>query len=130
MQDVDLTPDGMIHDRGRGPEIKGTRITVYVIMDHYGNPDWPPERIAELYRLTVAQVQAALDYIEAHQAELSPDYEKMLARERAGNTPEVRAILAESHKRVLARLNEEQRRRVEELDRLFRVNGNGAAGGS
>ena len=41
MQDVDLTPDGMIHDRGRGPEIKGTRITVYSIMDHYGKADWP-----------------------------------------------------------------------------------------
>ena len=28
-------PPPEIHDRGRGPEIKGTRITVYDVMDYH-----------------------------------------------------------------------------------------------
>ena len=35
-----------IIDRGRGPELKGTRITVYCIMDYLRAGD-PPARIAE-----------------------------------------------------------------------------------
>ena len=34
-----------IHDRGRGPEIEGTRITVYDVMDYYCE-GWPATRIA------------------------------------------------------------------------------------
>jgi uncharacterized protein (DUF433 family) len=35
----------IIHDRGRGPEIEGTRITVYDVMDYYLD-GWPAARIA------------------------------------------------------------------------------------
>lgn len=117
-------PPPEIHNRGRGPEIKGTRITVYDVMDYYGKPAWPLERIAELFRLTVPHVEAAVQYIEEHEAELRPQYEKMLAREAAGNPPHIRALLDEIHERFLARLNDEQRKRVKEL-----FDGNGAPGG-
>ena len=130
MQDVDLTPDGIVHERGRGPEIRGTRITVYVIMDHYGDPEWPAERIAGLYEITVAQARAALDYIAAHMDELKPEYDKMVARSKAGNPPEIRAKLAASRAKLLARLNPDQRRRLEELDRLYGTDGNGNGDGS
>jgi len=50
--------------------------------------------------------------------------QEMLERERQGNPPEIRAKLAESHRRFLERLNDEQRKRVEEL-----FGGNGAGGG-
>ena len=129
MQDVDLTPDGMIYDRGRGPEIKGTRITVYVIMDHYRDPEWPAERIAELYRITVPQARAALDYIDSHMEELKPEYDQMVARSKAGNPPEIRAKLAASRQKFLAMLNPEQKRRLAELDQLLGENGNGTGSG-
>ena len=114
----------MIHDRGRGPEIKGTRITVYVIMDYYGKPEWPAERIAELYQLSVPQVRAALDYITAHEDELVPVYRRMIERAARGNPPEVQAKVDAAHKRFLDRLSPEQRRRLEEI-----FGANGAAGG-
>lgn len=39
-----------IIDRGRGPEIEGTRITVYDVMD-YWIAGWNVEQIAGLWRL-------------------------------------------------------------------------------
>lgn len=124
MPDVDLSADGLIHDRGRGPEIKGSRITVYVIMDHYGKPEWPADRIAALYNLSVPQVQAALDFIAAHEDELMPTYRRLVERAAEGNPPEVQRKVDAAHARFLARLDPERRRRVEEIFR-----GNGAAGG-
>jgi hypothetical protein len=40
-----------IHDRGRGPEIKGTRITVYDVLD-YQRLGWRTDAIASHLRLT------------------------------------------------------------------------------
>jgi uncharacterized protein (DUF433 family) len=124
MPDVDLTADGIIHDRGRGPEIKGTRITVYVIMDHYGRPEWPPERIAAAYGLSEPQVRAALHYIATHEDELMPAYRRMVERAAQGNPPEVQAKIDAAHSKFLARLTPEQRHRVEEI-----FSDNGSAGG-
>src|SRR6185312_1563681 len=53
-----------IIERGRGPEIKGTRITVYSIMDYLGDGIESSQIAAEL-RLTVAEVEAAITYIKA-----------------------------------------------------------------
>jgi uncharacterized protein (DUF433 family) len=50
-----------IEDRGRGPEIKGTRITVYNIMEY---EDESPSEIAKTFRIPKEAVFAALDYIE------------------------------------------------------------------
>src|ERR671922_267275 len=54
-----------IINRGRGPEIEGTRITVYDIFD-YARQGWHRDRIATLFRLSSRDVQAALDNIEGH----------------------------------------------------------------
>ena len=55
----------IIIDRGHGPEIAGTRITVYRIMDYV--PDAvPPDEVAQELGLSIEQVQAALDYIATH----------------------------------------------------------------
>lgn len=117
MPDVDLTPDGVIHDRGRGPEIKGTRITVYDILDHHlaGRPH---EWVAEFYRLSVAQVDAAVAYIGAHKPEVMAEYQKMLDRENAGNPPEIQARLDA--------LSGRARQRLEELQRAKEVGAGGA----
>ena len=70
-----------IIDRGRGPEIAGTRITVYDVMD-YRKHGWHADRIAALFSLSVDEIQAALVYIAAHEEEVARDYEKILERHR------------------------------------------------
>src|SRR6266576_3608308 len=70
-----------IINRGRGPEIAGTRITVYDVMD-YRKHGWHRDRIAAQFLLSSDQIQAALDYIAAHEEEVTRDYEKILERHR------------------------------------------------
>jgi uncharacterized protein (DUF433 family) len=70
-----------IIDRGRGPEIEGTRITVYDVMD-YRKHDWHRDRIAALFSLSSDQVQVALDYIATNEKEVTSEYEKILERHR------------------------------------------------
>jgi uncharacterized protein (DUF433 family) len=82
-------------DRGRGPEIKGTRVTVYRILDFVRDGS-SPERMAQELDLSAEQVQAALDYIAAHKEEVDAVYETILARVNQGNPPWVEALLAKS----------------------------------
>jgi len=69
----------MIIDRGRGPEVEGTRVTVYCVMDYVRAGD-TPSRIAEDLDLSMEQVQAALEYINAHRDEVEAQYEAILKR--------------------------------------------------
>jgi uncharacterized protein (DUF433 family) len=85
-----------IIDRGRGPEIAGTRITVYDIMDYY-KKGWHHTTIAATLRLSSAQVRAAIAYIEAHKEEVLADYQKILERNARGNPPEIQAKLDAIH---------------------------------
>ena len=68
-----------IINRGRGPEIAGTRITVFDVLD-YRKHGWHRDRIAALFRLSSAQIQAALDYIDAHTDEVMAEYQRILDR--------------------------------------------------
>jgi hypothetical protein len=96
----DELPPPEIHNRGRGPEIKGTRITVFDVMDYH--PAYSAEWIANLFRLPVPHVELAIQYVEAHRAELTPEYEKMLAFAAQGNPPHIEAMLAKSREKLLA----------------------------
>jgi uncharacterized protein (DUF433 family) len=80
-----------IINRGRGPEIAGTRITVYDVMD-YRKHGWRRDRIAAQFLLSSDEVQAALDYIDAHIEEVTRQYEKNLEWQRNYKyPPEVQA---------------------------------------
>ena len=68
-----------IIDRGRGPEVEGTRVTVYCIMDYVRAGD-PPSQMAEELDLSEEQVQAALEYINAHRDEVEVQSEAILKR--------------------------------------------------
>jgi uncharacterized protein (DUF433 family) len=81
-----------IIDRGRGPEIKGTRITVYDILDYY-TQDWHHTTIAARLQLSSAEVLVAIAYIEAHKEEVMANYQKILDRCARGNPPELQAKL-------------------------------------
>ena len=97
--------EAKIIDRGRGPEIAGTRITVYDILDYY-KEGWHRDVIASTLRLSSRQVEAAIRYIEEHRDEVMPEYEEMLARDARGNPPELQAKLDAGHERLQARLRE------------------------
>ena len=78
-----------IINRGRGPEIAGTRITVYDIMDYASSRS--VNAIATQFRLSTEQVQCALQYIEKNKEEVAAAYRSILDRDTRGNSPEVRA---------------------------------------
>jgi uncharacterized protein (DUF433 family) len=87
-----------IINRGRGPEIEGTRITVYDIWD-YAKDNWHRDRIAVWLRLSSAQVAVALEYIEQHKEEVLAGYERILERELRGYPPELQAKLDAIHEK-------------------------------
>lgn len=106
-----------IIDRGRGPEIAGSRITVYDVLAET-QAGTTPEQLAEWYELDVAQIRLALRYIEEHKEEVLRNYEAIRARHARGNPPEIEARLKDSpmHARIQARWAEIQRRRAEEAN--------------
>jgi uncharacterized protein (DUF433 family) len=92
----------LIINRGRGPEIAGTRITVYCIMD-YVREGIDARQIAAELRLSAAQVASAIEYIHAHEAELAEAYEQIVNRDRS-NPARVEAGRAKSIEELQQRL--------------------------
>jgi uncharacterized protein (DUF433 family) len=88
--------ESTIINRGRGPEIAGTRITVYDIMD-YLKEDWHHTAIAATLRISSAQVLAAVQYIKDHQEEVEANYQRILDRCAQGNPPEIQDRLDRIH---------------------------------
>jgi uncharacterized protein (DUF433 family) len=90
-----------IIDRGRGPELAGTRITVYRIMD-FLRDRIPPAEIARELDISDDQLKVALDYIGQHQEEVEAEYERILKRVNQPNPPGV----AERRARTMEELRE------------------------
>lgn len=90
-----------IHDRGRGPEIKGTRITVFDVMEYHCRGR-DRTFISTLLRLTSEELDVAIRYIESHRDELMPVYQDMLDFAAQGNPPHVRARLERSGEKLRA----------------------------
>ena len=95
----------LIHDVGCGPEIEGTRITVYNLLPHFLDPDATEASICRRYDLTPEQVAAARAYVlnEPWHVVLG-NYLQIEARIAAGNPPEV----VEKAERTLPRFLEIQ----------------------
>jgi uncharacterized protein (DUF433 family) len=83
-----------IINRGRGPEIAGTRITVYDIWDYAREGDHHTF-IAAALGISSTQVIAALEYIEAHKEEVLAAYQKILDRVKEPYPPDVQAKVDE-----------------------------------
>lgn len=94
-----------IVDNGRGPQLKASRITIYDVMDYYVD-GWPAGRIANWLSQHPDDIRAAIAYIEDHRAEVDEQYRLMLERDERGNSPEVRAIIAEREPFVRAKMAE------------------------
>jgi uncharacterized protein (DUF433 family) len=117
MRDAKMTSnvaESKIINRGRGPEIAGTRITIYDVMDYYKD-GWHRDKIAVLFRLSSRDIQAAIDYIEANKTEVEIEYQKILDRHRNYRyPPEVQKIVDECNARADRRLDEIRKRRSED----------------
>src|SRR5262245_40563634 len=101
-----------IIDRGRGPEIKGSRITVYDVLAET-QAGTPVAQLAREWHLDVAQIELALQYIEEHKEEVLREYQKIKERHARGNPPEIRAKM-EATRAKYAPLFAEIRRRAQE----------------
>jgi uncharacterized protein (DUF433 family) len=94
-----------IIDRGRGPEIEGTRITVYDILDYHLD-GWHRDMIAVTFDISSDQVEVALRYIDEHRDEVMAVYQKILERDERGNPPELQARLDAIRGTARAKLRE------------------------
>jgi uncharacterized protein (DUF433 family) len=101
-----------IINRGRGPEIEGTRITVYRIMD-FVRDNCSVTTIADELDLSEAQVQAALDYIAANRLEVEVEYDQLLQRLQQANPPHIQAGRAQSLDELKRRIHA---RRLKDVD--------------
>src|SRR5262249_39167276 len=97
---------GRIFDRGRGPELVGTRVTVYHVVEDLRCGYTKPEVVQRL-GITEDDVQVLLAYIEEHRDDVNAEYDRILRRVNQPNPPRVdegRARdMAELRKRILGR---------------------------
>jgi uncharacterized protein (DUF433 family) len=92
-----------IIDRGRGPELAGTRITVYDLIP-YLKAGRSPNYIAAALGLSTAQVETLARYIDEHHDEVMAANAKIEERIARGNPPEVEAIRRQLRPKFLALL--------------------------
>ena len=104
-----------IINRGRGPEVEGTRVTVYRIMD-FVREDSPADRIANELHLTAEQVRVALDYIAVHRSDVEAEYDQILQRVQQHSTPQVEAGRATSSEELQRRIRARHKKDVTHAD--------------
>jgi uncharacterized protein (DUF433 family) len=98
----------LIQDRGRGPEIVGTRITVYNLLPHFLDPTATEEIICRIYDLTPEQVASARAYVLNNPDTILAEHLNLEMKMAAGNSPEVEERAKRTHaafvnfKKVLA----------------------------
>jgi uncharacterized protein (DUF433 family) len=80
----------VIHDRGRGPEIAGTRITVYNLLQSFLDPRVTEEEICRIYELAPQQVAAARAYVLSNPDTVLAEHLKIEQKMAVGNPSEVR----------------------------------------
>src|SRR5579871_6530973 len=87
----------LIHDRGRGPEIVGTRITVYNLLPHFLDATATEAYICRIYNLAPEQVAAARAYVLSNPDTVLARHLDIEARMAAGNPPEVIERAKQTH---------------------------------
>jgi uncharacterized protein (DUF433 family) len=80
----------LIEDRGRGPEIVGTRITVYNLLPAFLDPSMTEQEIGRIYSLTAGQVAAARSFVLENADTVLAEHLRIEDRLGAGNPPEVK----------------------------------------
>jgi len=103
----------IIRDRGRGPELARTRITVFDIIP-YLQAGHSPNFIAAVLRLSTAEVLALMKYIDEHREEVMAINAKIEERIARGNPPEIEERLRSApwHAKFEAWLAERERQQI------------------
>jgi hypothetical protein len=73
---IDVAP-GIVRRRDRGLCVKGSRMTLYFIMD-FLKDGWPPHLLRDQLLLTEEQMQNVVDYIDANREAFEAEYEEVL----------------------------------------------------
>ena len=89
--------NGFIYDRGCGPQIAGTRITVFNLIPYFLEADTTEATICKIYNLSPGQVAAARAYVLNHFDDVMAVHRKIEARNAAGNPPEVVEQMRRTH---------------------------------
>lgn len=90
-----------IHDRGRGPELKGTRTTVYDVVPFRLAGHSATYTAAALGHAT-DEIEALYRYMDEHLAEVMEVHNRIEERIAKGNPPEIEAKLAEARAQLRA----------------------------
>ena len=90
--------DAQITEWGR---IAGTRSSVYDVV-YYLEWGRQPQEIADLLRVSLEQVQAAIQYINEHKEAVMAVHRQIEERNARGNPPEIRAKLEETRAKMQA----------------------------
>ena len=86
----------LMYDRGRGPELRSCRITVYDLVPYWLSGQWTDERIlTDVFRnITADELEALKEYFEGNREAVMAWHEKIEDRNRKGiaaqDTPENR----------------------------------------
>ncbi len=106
-----------IINRGRGPELAGTRITVFDVVPFLEAGD-SPTYIATALALSTREVDFLIKYIEEHRDEVMAENQKIEERIMRGNPPEVMEKLAQSrtHQLIEARWREFEKKQAREAN--------------
>ena len=94
-------PEPRIINRGRGPELAGTRITVYDVIP-YLEAGRSPTYIAAVLGLGTEEVFTLARYIDEHREEVMAVHRKIEERIARGNPPEIEAKLQDSRVKLMA----------------------------
>jgi uncharacterized protein (DUF433 family) len=84
--------------------IAGTRITIWDVL-HYADAGWTAPEIAQILRVSEAQVSAAYEYIDARKDEVMSVHREIEERNASGNSPEIEEKQKQTHAKVEAWLN-------------------------
>ncbi len=87
----------VISDRGRGPEIAGTRITIYHLLPYFLDATTTEEYIARVHGLTVEEVAAARAYVLNNPMAILAEHDRIEARIAEGNPPDLIERAQQTH---------------------------------
>lgn len=62
----------------RGPSVRGTRLTIYSLME-YLKDGWTPKHTAQWFNLTTEEMDAVMAYLKENEAEVEADYAEVMA---------------------------------------------------
>jgi len=77
-REVNVAP-GIIRRKDRGLCVEGTRITLYLIMDHL-KEGWPPQLLRDQLLLSEEQMDQVMEYIDSHRDEFEAEYKEVVRK--------------------------------------------------